>query len=688
MQRMIAVVALLACSTALAQSAPAPARGGDDSAPSDAHERKAKPTVSESIVVSATRSERSISDLPVSTTVVSAADVKAAPALVADDLLRTIPGVHLPLSTSTNTFFGAETVSMRGLGGSRALVMVDGIPMHEPYYGTVVWQKIPLDSVRQIEVVRGGNASLFGNFALGGTINLLTRPVTSNEVRADVSYGSASTQRQSATVDQRLNSAIGLRLSHTRFNTNGVYRILVPGPIDVPAWNDSSITTLRADYDASERASGFVKASYSKVDLSAGTALSYSNYDSYDLATGYSRAIGGSGLLSATLFHERETLGIGNTTVVGARQSEFLSALSDIPVRDTGASLEFSRQRGGPLAFYSVGVDLRRTDANEKRKTISKTGAVTQQDVVGGHQKFAGLYGQLSWRPSDRLEVLTSSRIDYFDNRGDDVVVGGSTTTYPSTTKKVFDPRVSFRYELAPRSALRGAVYRAFKAPALRELYRNSQTPTSTAVANPYLGPETLVGADLGIEWATSRAHMEVNLYRSVITGLLTRVRLSDVPARSTTQNVGNGRSQGVEVIADVTLARRLSLRAGYTYADSKILENAGDPTLVGKSVENVVPHIGSLTLRYRGDGGTTFDARYRVLSRSWGEAVNLVPVPAHRVLDLSASHPVNRWLSVYGIAENVLNEQYIYVISATNFRPAETRTVSWGVRVNVPTRR
>jgi outer membrane cobalamin receptor len=644
-----------------------------------------KPAASETIVVTATRSARSAGDVPVSVTVIDEQDIATAPALVADDILRTVPGVQMPLSTSTNTFFGAETFSMRGVGGSRALAMLDGIPIHEPYYGTVLWQTVPLDMIRKIEVVRGANSSLFGNFALGGTVQLMTQPVTGDDVRVDASYGTVSTQHQSLTADHRFGEKVGLRVGHYRFNTDGVLRIVAAGAVDEPAWNDSQLTTARADLQFSDRTSGFAKASFARTNLSAGTLLSNTEFETLDTAASLQHTVGTRGVLSATAFRKDETLGITTTTIATNRATEFPSALSDIPVTDMGASLEWLGAGGGSFSLVSAGVDVHGIDVQEDRIALNRNGVVTLRDAVAGHQKFAGVFGQVSWRPSQRLEVLTSARIDYFSNRGENTVVGGATTEYPSTTTTQFDPRVSFRFAMTNQSTLRGAVYRAFRAPTLRELYRNAQTLSGTAVANPDLGPETLVGADLGFEWQTARVRAEINLYRNDIDQMLTRVRLSGPPPVSQSQNVGTARAQGVETMLDVLLTRRWSLQAGYTYADSRILENAGDPTLEGKQIENVVPQSGSLGVRYRSERGTALSLRYRILGRSWGEAVNLAVVPAHRVLDLSASQPVGRGLEVYVVGENILDEQYVYAISATLFRPAATRTISGGVRFRLP---
>lgn len=646
------------------------------------------PKVDETIVVTATRSERAVSELPISTTVIAEKELKAAPATFVDDLLRTIPGVHMAIAGSASSFTSGQRLSMHGLGGTRALVLLDGIPIHDPYFGTVQWQKVPLDSLRQVEVVRGGGASLFGNYALGGTINLLTRPVEDSHVHLDLAAG-ATADRGAITVDHVVNDHLGLRLSHTVYNGKGYYRVPHPGPVDILGWNDTSTTSARADFRASDRTSGFFKANLSKIDVSQGTREGYDTRDLFDFSTGMHHALGAGGLLSTTLFYQDQDEVAASATILGQRESEFLSQVSTIPSTQLGASVEWSMSRRGVIPFVSFGVDVQRVKTAEGRLTYNRTGVLTQDASLTGSQEFAGVFAQVSWQPNDRLEILTSARFDYFKNDdGSDSIVHGARNVYPTTTSTQLDPRVSFRYALAKSTAVRGAAYRAFKAPTLRDLYRTNQTGTSLLIGNPYLEPETLVGAEVGMEWANERAHVEVNVYRSDIDGLQSRAQVAGQPANVFHQvNLGKSKSQGVELMADVRFSERWALNLGYTYADSTVVEDL-NPALVGKLVPEVVPHIGSLGLRFRGRDDLTFDARYRMLGHSYGEAANLVASPSHQVLDLSASRPIRSWIDAYAVLENALDENYYYVLTPTASRSGQPRTFSMGIRVNVPTSR
>ncbi|HEV7767663.1 MAG TPA: TonB-dependent receptor [Thermoanaerobaculia bacterium] len=647
-----------------------------------------KAKLDETIVVTATRSERAVSELPVSTTVISEKQLETAPATFIDDVLRTVPGVHMAMAGSASSITTGQRVSMHGLGGTRALVLLDGIPIHDPYFGTVQWQKVPLDSLRQVEIVRGGAASLFGNFALGGTINLLTRPVSDSLIRLDVAGGSSSTQRAALTVDHVVNEKVGLRVSHNRFNSDGYYRVPNRGPVDILGWNDTWTTSARADIHLSDRTYGFIKSNLSKIDVSQGTPVAYDKRDIFDLSAGMHRALGANALLSTTIFYQDQDEESVSGTIIGQRESEFLSQVSTIPTSMLGASVEWSTQRTGAISFLSIGVDVQRIETKEHRLSFSRAGALTQEGQLTGSQQFAGIFGQASWRPSDRFEILASARLDHYRNYdGSDLIVNGQQTYYDEASSTQFDPRVSFRYALAKSTAIRGAAYRAFKAPTLRDLYRSNVTGTSVLLGNAFLEPETLIGAEVGIEWGNERAHVELNVYRSDIEGLLSRAGVAGQPPNvQRNLNLGKSRSQGIEAMADLRLSQQWGVNLGYTYADSVIVEDP-NPALVGKLIPEVAPHIGTLGVRFSGRDATTVNLRYRVLSHSYGEAANLVASPAHRILDVSASRPIRSWIDAYATLENALDENYYYVLSPTASRSGQPRTFSLGVRMNMPTR-
>ena len=131
-------------------------------------------SVKEQVVVSAARAEVRLSDTPGSNVLLSTTDVAAAPALRVDDVLREVPGFSLFRRSGSRTAnASSQGVSLRGLGGSaasRALVLVDGISLVDPFGGWVTWDRLPSASIATVEVVRGGASNLYGSDAMGGVV--------------------------------------------------------------------------------------------------------------------------------------------------------------------------------------------------------------------------------------------------------------------------------------------------------------------------------------------------------------------------------------------------------------------------------------------------------------------------------------------------------------------------------------
>jgi outer membrane receptor protein involved in Fe transport len=639
------------------------------------------PATAETILVTATRSERALSELPVSATVIGEEEIEVAPVRSVDDLLRSVAGASPSIVSSSGSTPNNQRFSMHGLGGTRALVLLDGIPLHDPYSGIVQWQNVPLQSLRQIEVVRGGNASLFGNFALGGTVNLITKPIDDSHVSADLSYGSNMSGRGAITADYVANDLLSLRVSHHQRNSDGFIRVPDAGPVDVDAWVDNVITTARAGLRFSDATNAFVSASTSDIDFSQGTPSTFSRRDINAFSAGMHHAIGSRALVSANAYTQRQSERLVNSSIVGNRESEFVTQDSTIPSTGSGASFEWSMQRGGAIPFVSIGVDLQEFEAEENRIAFNRSGAITQREVVGGRQRFAGLFAQASWRPHERVEVLSSLRADTFRNdHASSVITGGATTIYPATSSTQLDPRVSVRYEIAPHSAVRASVYRAFNAPTLRDLYRNNQSGNSVILGNPYLEPETLIGGEIGYEWAGSSARVELNLYRSEIEGLQSRVLVSGNTFRN--MNLGTSRSQGIEAVGDVRLSRQWLVNGSFTFADSVVTSDPS-PALVGNQIAEVPRYAGSLSIRYVDERGTRGEVRGRSISRSFGDASNGALSPAHQVVDLSLSQTISKSLDVYVLLENALDENYYQALAANSFRRGLPRTVTAGVRVS-----
>ena len=144
------------------------------------------------VVVSATRASTTLERVPLHATVVSRAEILKSPAQTLDQLLRDIPGMNLPGAPYYTTDPTGQQTKMRGVTNSKVLMLVDGVPVHDPFYSTTQWFKIPLSSIERVEVLRGGSSSLWGNLAVAGVVNIVTRKPIDETAQADISSNIAT----------------------------------------------------------------------------------------------------------------------------------------------------------------------------------------------------------------------------------------------------------------------------------------------------------------------------------------------------------------------------------------------------------------------------------------------------------------------------------------------------------------
>src|SRR6202041_1344936 len=111
-----------------------------------------------------------------------------------DDALEQGPGLSLfRRSGSENANATTQGVSLREIapsGAGRALVLLDGVPMNDPFGNWVIWGALPYEDIGGAQIVRGAGAGPYGSGALTGTINLFERDNTDGVAIADASGGS------------------------------------------------------------------------------------------------------------------------------------------------------------------------------------------------------------------------------------------------------------------------------------------------------------------------------------------------------------------------------------------------------------------------------------------------------------------------------------------------------------------
>src|SRR3989475_7354704 len=151
------------------------------------------------VVVSAGRVEQRLADVPTHATVLTREDIERSAAQTVDDLLREVPGFSLfRRSSSVAANPTTQGVSLRGIGPSgvsRTLVLLDGVPFNDPFGGWVYWTRVPLESTDRIEVVDGASSSLYGSYAMGGVINIVSSRPAARTAELKAQYGNRNSPK-------------------------------------------------------------------------------------------------------------------------------------------------------------------------------------------------------------------------------------------------------------------------------------------------------------------------------------------------------------------------------------------------------------------------------------------------------------------------------------------------------------
>jgi outer membrane receptor protein involved in Fe transport len=648
----------------------------------------------ETVVITATRASTHLADVPESVGLVSAADIQATPVKSLDGVLRQVPSVNLPALSSYELFPNLSTVSMRGLGGSRALVLLDGVPLNDPFFGYVQWNLVPLGDVQRVEVVRGGGAALWGNYAMGGVINVVTRVPGQDGLSLDAAGGSYGTVSVNGLGTLGIADNARLSFGAATLRTDG-YNPVSPAfhvPLTVPSAFQADNLQANLQYDIAPDLSATVHASYHDTAQVLHTPKNQNSQSEWNVSGNLVANLGGSDL-TATLFHIYARLRSDNSaTPIGgvAGTNEYVQNRHYTPATSDGASLVWSMTGNDWLKLLSVGADYQTLHGNDTGFVFSPTGsgAVIRTDIARGSQRFAGLFAQAGVAPFAGFDVLASARYQYFENFGGFDGAPGGAGAVPATHLSAFDPRLSLRYEVAPWISLRAAAYQAFHAPVMNSLYRSFSNRFGIFFSNAALKPETLTGEEAGIDVDFGAVHAQATYYYNEVKDLLTTRPLAPIerPPGFTfgTRNVnaGNARAQGVELQVDWTVFDGLDAKFGYAYADSIITRNAVDPLSIGKQLGGVPRQTGSAQLNFS-DGGWRLSADVFWHDKFYSDNDHTLPIGSKFVVGFSASYALDEHFEPYLQVENLFDERHIAANAGTSAPELETPlTILVGLRV------
>jgi iron complex outermembrane receptor protein len=540
------------------------------------------------VVVNASRSGTPLDQMTMNTTVMTPEVLELAPDQTPDQILKNTSSIFLNDTPYYEKDPTGQSINMRGLGNARSLVLIDGVPALDPFYNTVQWNQVPMSSIESIEVVRGGVSSLWGNYGMGGVININTKNISNSRNEASISYGSFGTGNVAVSKDLAVNEALKLRFSADYFSTDGYVNPatispatlwpntkrlpnvataqqapLQPGMSNASAQNSN--IRMQGNMKFSQDTDGFFRAGYSTMaDLSSNYSFAQNLIQQTNIAGGTTTKIDLDKKVTVSGFYQNEIFNkqngaTTNPTGVVPSGTPYISSNYQDPSTTGGGSVSFTHNlKNTVLEQYMVGVDLRQVNASNFANSLAASNCGTGspapncststgtpnpqylgQTNVGvsyakATQNFSGLMGQIKTNTNVPLQATLSARVDQYTSNVPVYYVAGSNGYNPSFTnaqvvkQTKLSPNLGLLYQLAEGWNIRGAAYQAFHAPGMNNMLRSYGSPgKSFSFANPNLTPENMTGYEVGTDYRWRSGFAQLTGFNNVIKNAIYSATLS-----------------------------------------------------------------------------------------------------------------------------------------------------------------
>jgi outer membrane receptor for ferrienterochelin and colicins len=519
------------------------------------------------VVVTATRGERQLRNIPVSTEVVMKDDIQARGSARLTDLLAEQAGITIIHE------FGAG-LQMQGLNSDYILVLIDGEPVIGRSGGTLDLDRLTVRGLERIEIVRGPSSSLYGSDALAGVVNLITRK-SSTPIRASVgmryeTHSTADLSLSSEFSQGRFEGSVLL----DRYSSNG-YDLFPEKPGQTAPGFVDYTGSGRLGYAAGRNTKLRLAGRFGRLDQKDEIGLSFADGSAptasvgerseWNLSGGFNQRLSAFTSIDGSAYVSRFI----STTALESSDSRFDHRYSESELK-LDAIIGTTQ-----LVTAGAGVTLEYVEADR---------------VSGGSQSTTAGFGyvQHQWTPAEEVNLVVSARYDMhsdYENR--------------------LSPKLSVLYKPVGTVHLRGSVGSGFKAPTFQQRYLDFSNPiggyrvfgasgagpaladleaageirryTTALGVGESLRPENSWSFNIGADWYPSKSYdIRVNLFTNRINDLIETLLVAEQVSGTqifSYANLDRIRTRGAEVNIGVRPLKRLRIDLGYQYLDAEDLE-------------------------------------------------------------------------------------------------------------------
>ncbi|WP_346717128.1 TonB-dependent receptor [Psychrobacter sp. B38] len=643
------------------------------------------------IVVTATRSERALSDAPVPLQVLSRQKLADNHAHTLKDALALLPNIYL---REVHGKTGYE-VSMQGFTSDQVLVLIDGLPITASTGSTVNLNQYMNMDIEQIEVIQGAASAQFGSAAMGGVINIITKPIgatkghvttelatngqqnpSGQDIDANKRYVEASIE---GTLDK--NERFHARLSGSYLNDDGL-------SLDHEAWprlkdaSEQSQINARLSYRPDNNA--LVANNDTRLVRNAQYWLEASRYKEDDVSrfnyyvaprylaqqrdeqiTKQRFSVGARAdiaphsadrnrtyKLSAQALHENyQSKSNTNTQQVttSARDTDMTTTLAQVQL--DLPELVISDDH---IHLVQIGSQIQQDKLSQTKNQISELIADDVSRDVGE------LYVQDDWLIGDHWEVLSGVRYQ------EDEDFGSHTA-----------PKVSVKYIYMDTSGrdhiFRSSIGSGYRVPNLKERYYvfDHSNLGYKVLGNPDLQPETSTSYQIGYQSQLSDTlNLSINGFYNDIDDLIqtdeNNARFEGNIAIYEYMNVDSAKTYGGDIGVDWQLDDRANLQATYAYLNTH--NNVTNTELTYKP-----NHKAMLALDYRISEKLQLIPRLNYESKQLISSSEQAYSPSWWTLDSKLNYDANDHLTLYAAINNIFDSQRD-VKDPDDYRPIDNR--------------
>ncbi|MFO1219921.1 MAG: TonB-dependent receptor [Burkholderiaceae bacterium] len=660
------------------------------------------PSASQAVTVTAARGSR-LQDMDVSTTVIRREQIEQAPQTTVEQIVNRIPGVFALNQPSGQLHPTSQVFNIRGFGTTtnvNTLLMVDGVPANDPYFRTIDWRQIPKASIERIEVIRGGGASsLWGNLAMGGIVNIVTRDPGEAERRVGLAGGSHGTWLADGAVTLLATDALRVGILVGASGSDG-YQQTPEAYLNTrmaPTASRSDDVLLSAVATPSPDARYHAKLSAHRArEASLVWDVTRNAWHTYKLSGGGTLRVAA----PDTRVHVNAWVGRSGMDTTNSGQSPaynntapaaavpFVSQIEAARYRHVGGSA-FVQTVLGPVADVKLGLDARQVGADDDLDLYSAT-AQTAAIVARGTHRFVGVFAQGTWRPlAAPLDITLGLREDLWQARSASVdgtiLANGSTLANPvaDTSVHKFNPRLGAKYGVNDEWAVRGAIYRNFAAPGMNQMYRSFVSGTSYTATSPTLKPQTNVGQEIGIDFKQPGLGVSATVYHNRLDEFIDFAPLcttaaacnpliagTGLAAGSVTRvnqyvNAGRAVLRGFEVMGrwqaspDVLVDGGFSRTNAYLKTSAYTAPAATPPDPLGKQLGQVPLWTLNLGLQWQLLPGVNVSMQGKAFPPYWNNTAHTQRNDGALLLDAGVTWALRPELTLWGSVQNLGDRRY-----------------------------